>query len=197
MISVSYTHLDVYKRQVVLYGFGSGTTAIFRMMNQLQQEIEREMEEDSSQTDTVSPSSLTAMDIKKRISAVIVDSPARDSDEFIKAAIAQEDHRWFFWLKDTTPYTVRMSLGNSSKMDHFTDFTTLTLPVMIFGHEKDRVLPEEAYRPMIEERMRLHPAWTSIYRAVGSGHLSSYDDNPDAYTEALLDFLQKWFPNTK
>ena len=47
---------------------------------------------------------------------------------------------------------------------------------------------------MIEERLRLHPTWTSFYEVKGSGHLSSYDDDPDGYTEALLDFLQKWFP---
>jgi hypothetical protein len=163
-------------------------------MDQLQQNIDSEKIDGQPDTGSLSSSTLPATEIKKRICALVFDSPARDSDDYIRAVVRQENNRWLFWLKNTTPYAVRMSIGNSKKADYFSEFTTLTLPLMIFGHENDCVLPEEAYRPMIEERLRLHPTWTSFYEAKGSGHLSSYDDDPDGYTEALLDFLQKWFP---
>ncbi len=192
-MAVEWTIRNTSKAPIVLYGFGSGTTTIFRMMNQLRRDIDSETVTANAEDDSASDS-LSAIEIKKRISAIIVDSPARDSDEFIKAAIREEGNRWLFWLQNTTPYAVRMSIGSSEKIDHFAEFTTLTLPVMIFGHEIDSVLPDSAYRPMIEERVRLHPAWTSVYEADGSGHLSSYTENPEEYTEALLEFLQKWFP---
>ncbi len=179
---------------IVFYGFGSGTTAIFRMMDQLKKEVASEMVDIISETEPAPENSLSAIEIKKRISAIIVDSPARDSDEFIKTAVHEDGNKLFFWLKNTTPYAVRMSIGNSERIDHFAEFTTLTLPVMVFGHEIDSILPVSAYRPMIDERLRLHPAWTSVFEAEGSGHLSSYTDDPEEYTEALLEFLQKWFP---
>jgi pimeloyl-ACP methyl ester carboxylesterase len=193
-MALEWTIRNTSDTPIVLYGFGSGTTAIFRMMDQLQQNIDSEKIDGQPDTGSLSSSTLPATEIKKRICALVFDSPARDSDDYIRAVVRQENNRWLFWLKNTTPYAVRMSIGNSKKADYFSEFTTLTLPLMIFGHENDCVLPEEAYRPMIEERLRLHPTWTSFYEVKGSGHLSSYDDDPDGYTEALLDFLQKWFP---
>ncbi|HHW94079.1 MAG TPA: alpha/beta hydrolase [Clostridiaceae bacterium] len=196
-MALEWTIKNTSNVPIVLYGFGSGTTAIFRMMDQLHQEIsDSDVDEATEQKDSASKSTLTATDIRKRISAIIVDSPARDSDDFIKAAIQEEGNKLFFWLKNTTPYAIRLSLGNSEQTDHFAKFTTLTLPVMIFVHEKDSILPDAAYRPMIEERIRLHPAWTFLYESEGTGHLTSYEENPDAYTEALLEFLRKWFPAT-
>jgi len=127
------------------------------MMDQLQQNIDSEKIDGQPDTGSLSSSTLPATEIKKRICALVFDSPARDSDDYIRAVVRQENNRWLFWLKNTTPYAVRMSIGNSKKADYFSEFTTLTLPLMIFGHENDCVLPEEAYRPMIEERLRLHP----------------------------------------
>ncbi len=179
---------------IILYGFGSGSTAIFRMMHQLQDEIvEEEAKQKEEGTDKDSKD-LAATDIRKRINAMITDSPARSSDDFIKASIKKDGSKWLFWLADTTPYAVRMSLGNSQKIDHFVDFTTLTLPLMVIGHRVDSFLPESAYRPMIQERLRLHPNWTTIYETDKPGHLSSYDENAENYKDALITFLQKWFP---
>ncbi len=195
-MALEWTIRNTQSAPIVLYGFGSGTTAIFRMMDKLEQDVAYETDEENQGDSEPAPSSLSALEIKKRISAIIVDTPARDSDSFIEATIRKERNQWLFWLKDTTPYTVRLSVGNSKKTDYFADFTTLTLPVMIFGHETDHVLSDQAYRPMIEERLRLHPAWTSFHELKGSGHLSSYEEDPESYTEALLDFLQKWFPGS-
>lgn len=179
---------------IILYGFGSGSTAIFRMLRQLQNEIEEQTPEEDGTDPDKNKKEPGAVELKKRVSAIITDSPSRDSDDFIKAALREKGKSVLFWLPDTTPYAIRLSLGNSEKADHFVDFTTLALPVMILGHKTDSRLPEYAYRPMIEERLRIHPGWTSVYQREGQGHLSSYEEDPDGYTDALLTFLQKWFP---
>lgn len=168
---------------VILFGFGTGTTAIMRAL----QILEAESREADPQ--------LAAGNRLDRIGAVMADSPGRDSDAFVSAAIRQENKKLLFWLPATTPYAIRMSVGKSEKQDYFAYFSSLSLPVMLFGHEEDSLLRESDYGPMIDERLRLHPDRTGIHRLPGAGHLSSYAENSQAYLESLTGFLDRWFPH--
>jgi len=96
-----------------------GRRLFSRMMDQLQQNIDSEKIDGQPDTGSLSSSTLPATEIKKRICALVFDSPARDSDDYIRAVVRQENNRWLFWLKNTTPYAVRMSIGNSKKADYF------------------------------------------------------------------------------
>ena len=166
---------------LILFGFGSGSSASLRALGQLDAESRQETEEEGHFS---------------RIAALLVDSPARDSDAFIRASLRSETNKLFFWLPETMPYAVRLSVGNPDKQDHFSYFSSLTLPVLILGHERDSLLKESDYRPMIEERIRLLPERTKSHLLPGSGHLSSYLEDREAYLEALTAFLNRWFPET-
>lgn len=170
---------------LVLYGFGSGTTAIMRALQKLETE--------SRQTDDLTLQE-TARNTLLGISAAIFDSPARDSDAYIRSAVRATSKKMAFWLPQTTPYAIRLSVGRGEKQDHFAHFTSMTLPVLILGHQEDSLLDASDVKPLIEERLRLHPQRTSLYQAPGSGHLTAYLEDPAAYTQALEDFLGTYLP---
>ncbi len=180
--AIDWTLDNLPASPLILYGFGSGTTAALRALS--------ELDEASRQEGTDGQESFS------RIAALIVDSPARDSDAFIRASLRSEANKFLFWLPATTPYAVRMSVGNPEKQDYFSYFSSLSLPVLILGHEEDSFLKSIDYQPMIEERIRLLPDRTSSHLLPGSGHLSSYPEDKEAYLVALSNFLDRWFPET-
>ena len=153
---------------LILYGFGSGTTAIFRALSTL---------EDIRQTGDGNDDAVKdAAKWLDQIAAVMADSPARDSDAFIFSTVEQDSNPLMFWLPYTTPYAIRLSAGSGDKQDYFAWFSSLSYPVMLFGHAHDDYLEESDYRPMIDERFRIHPDRTSAHFLEGSGHLSSLED---------------------
>lgn len=176
---------NVPSSPLILFGFGTGNTAIMRALQNL--EAKGMVKDDD---ETASQASLTL----DRIGALIADSPARNSDAFISAAIRQENNKLQFWLPTMTPYAIRLSVGKTDKQDYFAYFSSLSLPVMILGHQQDPYLNESDYRPMIDERLRLHPERTGIHLLPGTGHLSSFSEDPDAYMDSLISFLDRWFP---
>lgn len=185
LAALDWTARRFPKSSVVLYGFGSGTSAIFRALEDLHRDSQKKEDEEAA---------LEAVDRLDRVAAVLVDTPARDSDAFIRAAVRGEGRSPFFWLPELTPYAIRLSVGKSDRQDAFAAFTSLALPVMIFSHEKDSLLQESDYRPLIAERLRLHPERTGLYQAEGQGHLTAMRENPQAYLEALAEFLDRWLP---
>lgn len=172
----------------VLYGFGSGTTAIFRALSSL---------ETMTQSVDATETSLEAEKLLDQVAAVMVDSPARDSDAFIHAKVQKESNPLLFWLPKTTPYAIRLSVGSGEKQDFFAWFSSLSYPVMLFGHEHDDFLEESDYRPMIDERYRLHPERTSAHLLAGAGHLTSFTEDQVSYLEAMSLFFDRWFPKDR
>ncbi|NLA71846.1 MAG: alpha/beta fold hydrolase [Clostridiaceae bacterium] len=186
--AIDWTIRNIPHSPIILFGFGTGTTGIMRTLHQMEHENVEPTQENQTQPETVSP--------LDRVSAVVFDSPARDSDAFISAAIKRENSRAMFWLSGTTPYAIRLSIGSSEKLDYFAEFSAISLPVMILGHETDDYLQDRDYRPMIDERLRLHPERTVMYTVPGEGHLTTYEENLDAYIESLLAFMDRWFPKS-
>ncbi|HPX93843.1 MAG TPA: alpha/beta fold hydrolase [Bacillota bacterium] len=183
--AIAWTLQHVPSSPLILYGFGSGTTAIMRALDSLEDDAQR------SDDETLAKEALTALD---RIGALIVDTPARDSDAFISAVIRKNNNKALFWLPDAVPYAIRLSAGKSVRKDYFAYFSSLPLPVMIMGHDQDPFLKTSNYRPLIDERLRLHPERTATHLVPGTGHLEAYSGDPDAYMEALAAFLARWFP---
>lgn len=188
LAAIDWAIRNVPSSPLILYGFGTGTTAIMRAF--------QELELESKQTDDEEDEELAEMASLKldRIAALIADSPARNSDAFISAAIRQENRKLLFWLPEITPYAIRLSVGKSEKQDYFASLSSLSLPVMILGHTNDSYLKESDYRPLIDERLRLHPERTNTFLLPGTGHLQTFEEDPDAYMTALTDFLDNWFP---
>ena len=174
---------------LILYGFGSGTTAIFRALSTLE-----ELRQSGDNNDDAVKDAVKLLD---QIAAVMVDSPARDSDAFIFATVEQDNSPLMFWLPYTTPYAIRLSAGSGDKQDYFAWFSSLSYPVMLFGHAHDDYLEESDYRPMIDERFRIHPDRTSAHFLEGSGHLSSFYEDPEAYLSAMTSFFDRWFPKDR
>lgn len=186
--AIHWVMANVPQSPLILFGFGTGSTTLMRTLGKL---------EDDSKKSAIDPKeealSIQALD---RIAAIIVDSPARDIDAFIEASIRQENQPLLFWLATSTPYAIRLSVGNSEKEDFFARFSSLSLPLMILGHEEDSLLKESDYRPMIQERLRLQPQRTMTRLIPGRGHLTSYLEDREAYLDGLTEFLDRWFPVT-
>ncbi len=184
--AIQWTLAHVSSSPLILYGFGTGVPTLLRTLTRL---------EEASKEEALAPEeSAPASRALDRIAAIIVDSPARDSDAFIRASIRQEKQNLAFWLTETTPYAIRLSVGKSEKQDFFAPFSSLSLPLMIIGHESDSLLGDSDYRPMIEERLRLQPQRTMIHQLAGSGHLTSFQEDQEAYLDSLTAFLDRWFP---
>lgn len=185
LAAMDWTIRNLPQSPLILFGFGSGTAAIMRALQTLEAESKQTEDEDAAEA---------AAGQLNQIGAIIADSPARDSDAFIRAAVRQDNRSLLFWLPELTPYAIRMSVGKSERQDYFAYFSSLPYPVMILGHEKDDFLKESDYRPMIDERLRLHPERTDTHFLPGTGHLKAYIENPDAYMDSLIIFLDRWFP---
>lgn len=186
LAAIQWTLKNTPPSPLVLYAFGSGTPAVLRTLQQLDEERLHEGERPDLQNE--------AGVILDRIGALIADSPGRDSDAFIRARIRQENNPYFFWLSETTPYAIRLSVGKSKKQDFFSYFSSLPLPCLILGHEEDSFLKEEDYRPMIEERLRLQPQRTRVGLIPGQGHLTAFQEDKEGYLENLTAFFDRFFP---
>lgn len=179
LAALRYASSNNPKQPLLLYGFGTGNLAIFRALEMLDKESGEDPE---------------AARVLEQIGALLTDSPARSSESYIRAAIRQEGKHWMFWLEETTPYAIRLSISRSENKDYFTSFSSMPLPVLIFGHEEDSQLLAADYKPMITERLRLMPERTLTYILPGQGHLTSYQDGREGYLEALEGFLERFFP---
>ncbi|MGI6157871.1 MAG: alpha/beta hydrolase [Saccharofermentanales bacterium] len=155
---------------IILYGLGTGTTAIFRALND-------------------DPTLL-----RQHVAGLMLDTPARSSDAFV-AAHADERSSWMFWLPKTTPTAVRISGGHREAMDFFSSVTTMTVPMLWIGHARDARLAPRDVAPMLHERLRLHPDLTQTFLLPGEGHLDAYETAPDAYIDAVMTFLDARFPS--
>ncbi len=205
---------------MILYGFGSGTTAIMRALYRLRQQLLPGIPEthvlpnetgkfdinDNTDHDPSDAESEEAASARQReedrklyeqVSGLILDTPARGSNAFFRADVKSQMNRAFFWLPKTVPYVARFSLRSYSVDDFYTLFTASTLPVMIAAHKEDSRLEYSEARVMIDERLRLHSDRTLFYEAPGKGFLTAYLQNPAAYENALFQFLEEWFPKQK
>lgn len=203
---------------LILYGFGSGTIAIMRALYQMRQQLfpgipetrvlpNETIKNDGS--DMLLKTNISDADEKEaalarqreesrklyeKVGGLILDTPARGSYAFIRAAVKENMTRAFFWLPNTVPYVARFSLRTYPEDDFYVLLTVSTLPVMIAAHEEDSRLNYGESRVMIEERMRLHSERTLFYEAPGKGFLTTYLQNPVAYENALFQYLDEWFP---
>jgi alpha/beta superfamily hydrolase len=201
---------------LILYGFGSGTTAIMRALYRLRQQMQPGIpetrvlpnetdktdanEKDQDQSDIESKEAASAhqkeenRNLYEQVGGLILDNPARGSNAFFRADVKSKMNRAFFWLPKTVPYVARFSLRSYTTDDFYSLFTASTLPVMIFAHQEDSRLDHCEARVMIDERMRLHSDRTLFYEAPGKGFLTAYLQNPAAYENALFRFLDEWAP---
>ncbi len=185
MAALAYVEALAPDRPIILYGIGSGTTAIFRAMLKLE-EIHTLPESDPALADSLLPH-------PDRISALMLDTPARSSDDFIAAIMAHEEGPGRYFFPVTVPLTIRLSAGNKEKQDYLNYLSQLTIPVLLLGHETDSFLPEKAYLPLWTERERIHPTLTQTFQAKGAGHLTAFPSESRGYTRAITDFINTWF----
>lgn len=202
---------------LILYGIGSGTTAIMRALYQMRRQMlpgipethilpndtgEKEesvtlsKKDPSNQENKDEASKRQQEEIRKlyeRVGGLILDTPARGSGAFIRADAQANMNRAFFWLPSTVPYVARFSLRAYPEDDFYTLLTITPLPVMIVSHDEDSRLKYSESRVMIDERLRLHPDRTLFYEAPGKGFLTAYLQNPAAYENALFSYLDRWF----
>ncbi|NLV99451.1 MAG: alpha/beta fold hydrolase [Clostridiaceae bacterium] len=185
LAALAYVEAQAPDRPIVLYGIGSGTTAIFRAMLKLE-EIYTPGENNAGTADSLLPR-------PERISALILDTPARSSDDFIAAIMADEQGPGHYFFPVTVPLAIRLSAGNKDKQDYLNYLSQLTIPVLLLGHETDSFLPEKAYLPLWTERVRIHPTLTQTFQAKGAGYLTAYPSESRGYAQAITDFISIWF----
>lgn len=185
LAALAYVDSLAPDRPIILYGIGSGTTAVLRAMIDLEEIYAVEGENGGS-----SESELPHPD---KISALILDTPARSSDDFIAATMATEDSLGRYFFPHTVPLAIRLSSDNKDLQDYLNYLSQLVMPVLLLGHETDSFLPVKAYLPLWEERERVHPSLTRTFQAKGSGHLTAFSSESGNYSKAVTDFIKAWF----
>lgn len=186
LAALAYVNTQTRSDQpIILYGIGSGTSAIMRSMTELSEIYALENNSNvNGQTELPHPD---------RISALILDTPARSSEDFIAASMAQEESIGRYFFPRTVPLAIRLSSGNKEKQDYLHYLSQLTLPVLLLGHERDSLLAERAYLPLWTERERIHPSLTETFKVKGSGHLTAYTSESSDYAMSIVDFINDWF----
>ena len=185
LAALAYVEALDPEHPIILYGIGSGTTAAFRAMSYLD-EIYADENKKADAIDLGLPHPL-------RISGLILDTPARSSDDFIAAVMALEDSLGRFFFPRTVPLAIRLSAGNKEKQDYLQYLSQLTIPVLLLGHEHDSLLAESAYLPLWVERERIHPTLTQSFKAKGSGHITAFASDSNNYSKAVQDFINDWY----
>ncbi len=185
LAALKYAYTAAPNRPVVLFGVGSGTAAVLRAMIHMEEVYKAE--DNKTHSDE---SELCNPDI---VSALILDTPARSSDDFIAAKIAKEQSFGRYFLPRTVPLAIRLSSDNKAAQDYLSYLSQLTVPVLLLGYERDNLLPENAYMPLWAERERTHPSLTQTFQAKGSGHLTAFNSESGNYSKAVTDFINLWF----
>lgn len=169
---------------VILYGIGSGCSSVLLALDKLPAAGEY----DKTYAENIQN---LAFD-RGYIIGVILDSPAKNSDDYIRPLVVQESSMGFL-TQYTVPYAIRISAGEASSANLSADISRLQIPVCILYGDQDTFVGTSKISQIVSERERLHPNTTSSNVFSGAGYVGSFAKDPVGYRKAILDFLTAYF----
>lgn len=125
------------------------------------------------------------------IAGIILDSPAKESDDYIKPEVVQSEPLGFI-TKYSVPYAIRVSAGGTNT-SLAAVIARLPMPVMIIYGGHDTYIGANKIDQIITERNRLNSSITKSVMVPGAGYLEEYSINKNLYITSVLDFLNSYY----
>lgn len=171
------------RRDFILYGFGSGTTAALLTWNELPDRLAADPGADYTEE------TLFRDDIK----AFIFDTPAASAYDYIRAEINPEGILNQRLYLPYVPLALRLASGGSELTNLIPLVSQIQSPVMITRNLPDTLISAESLDAFSRERLRLNPATTFIRETKMPGHLNGFLLQTEDYLNDLSLFLNQWF----
>jgi pimeloyl-ACP methyl ester carboxylesterase len=189
--AIHYARRFTTTQDVLLFGFGSGVTASLFAWARLPEQTTA-VEEPSEGTRSVDVR-IQALGIDQSyVRGILLDTPAVSADNYIQAAYRQGGVLDRFLLQHTVPYAVRLSASSTGQRSLVTLLTRMQAPAFIAYSDQDDAVGRRAILPLVNERLRLHPDTTLVFKTQSPGSVASFTADPDAYLAALNDYLTRF-----
>ena len=171
---------------VILFGMGTGCTSSLLAYANLPPEGAGE--------NTLSQYSQEIKNLgfdRSYVIGMILDSPAKESDDYIKPEVVQREPLGFL-TKYSVPYAIRVSSGGTN-ISLAAEIARLPIPVLILYGGHDTFVGADKIDQIIKERNRLNSSITRSVMVSGSGYLEEYSINKNLYIDTVNDFLNSFY----
>ena len=171
---------------VILYGIGTGCTSSIIAYKSLPPAGAPEM--------VLSGYSQNIRNLgfdKSYVIGMILDSPAKESDDYIRAEVVQSEPLGFI-TQYSVPYAIRVSSGGEN-VSLAAEIARLPIPVLIIYGGHDTFIGADKIDQIITERNRLNSSITRSVMVAGAGYLEEYGINKNLYMNSITDFLNSYY----
>lgn len=183
--AIGYARRSTSTHDVILYGFGTGCTAVLLALDHLP-------EPDALQSSLMPRLRKLGFD-RTYVKGIMLDSPAASADSYIRAVYRNGGFADRTLLQYTVPYAVRMSAGSGNRTQLTTVLTRLQLPVFLSYSKADTRIGYDSIEPLVREQLRLHPDTTLVHETAKPGSVAGFTLDRTAYVEKMRDFLRRYF----
>ncbi|MCR5384144.1 MAG: lysophospholipase [Saccharofermentans sp.] len=128
---------------------------------------------------------------KSYVIGMILDSPAKESDDYIKPEVVQSEPLGFI-TKYSVPYAIRVSSGGTN-FSLAAEIARLPIPVLILYGGHDTFVGADKIDQIISERNRLNSTITRSVMVSGAGYLEEYSINKNLYIDTVNNFLNSFY----
>ena len=182
--AIAYVRKNTATRNVLLYGFGSGSAAVLLALDQLP--------EAGTDPDKI-PERLKKLDFDRSyVRGILLDTPCMTPDSYIQA-FYRSDRFTDRLLRSTVPYAVRLSAGYNGSRQLTTILTRQQLPVFLSFSKADTAVGISTIRPLVDERLRLYPDTTLVHQMDQPGSIDGFMKDRTAYLAQLEDYFRRYF----
>ncbi len=186
LAAIRYVRLHASTQDVLLYGFGTGTSAILIAWDQLPAP--------GADPDSIREPIKGLTFDRSYIKGLLLDEPSAFPDDPIGARYRDRGPLAKPFLAATVPYAVRLSAGSVRHLSHVLVLGSCHLPVFIASQADDPVLGARSVDTLVRERLLTHPDLTQTFRSESSGYAQGFILDREAYLAALTRFLAGFFP---
>ena len=171
---------------VILFGIGTGCTSSLLAYANLPPE-------GASEQELVNyDANVRKLEFNKTyIAGMILDSPAKQSDDYIRPAVVQSEPLGII-TQYSVPYAIRVSSGASNN-SLAAEIARLPIPVLIIYGGHDTFIGADKIDQIISERNRLNSSITRSVMVSGAGYLEEYGINKNLYIKTINDFLNEYY----
>ena len=128
---------------------------------------------------------------KSYVIGMILDSPAKESDDYIKPEVVQSEPLGFI-TQYSVPYAIRVSSG-ADNISLAAEIARLPFPVLIIYGGHDTFIGADKIDQIITERNRLNSSITKSVMVSGAGYLEEYSINKNLYIDTVKEFLDNYY----
>lgn len=128
---------------------------------------------------------------KSYVIGMILDSPAKESDDYIRPEVVQKEPLGFI-TQYSVPYAIRVSSGGDNT-SLAAEIARLPIPVLILYGGHDTFVGADKIDQIISERNRLNSSITKSVMVSGAGYLEEYGINKNLYIDTVNNFLNSFY----